>query len=339
MNATITVAFINGLEFGTALPEIFGPLRFEFDFKPSRDPMLCVSGPYGWEQPPKGAVHVGYLCENIQPDPTRFDWCFGTWTEDSVGLPRYTRIEWHGFNPANLVKSASPVERWLREKSRFCNFLYANRVPFRESFCRALAHYKPVDCPGASLHNMDPIDDGRPDADKYTRKRDFLRRYKFTIAFENSWAPGYHTEKILDPMMAGSIPIYWGDPLIARHFNPASFVDVQRLIAPPSRALYRLLRRCGVRTWRDCQPRRFSSASARLARKSHATAARAADALLRVRGWDAVVAEVRRLDRDDAAYAAMLAQPWLPGNRPPATNAMHQRWREILQRIAARCPR
>jgi len=53
----------------------------------------------------------------------------------------------------------------------------------------------------------------------------FLRNYKFTIAFENSSHPGYTTEKILHPFVANSIPIYWGNPLVAKDFNPKSFIN------------------------------------------------------------------------------------------------------------------
>jgi hypothetical protein len=53
----------------------------------------------------------------------------------------------------------------------------------------------------------------------------FLSRYKFTIAFENSSYPGYTTEKIYHPMVAGSLPVYWGNPQIHREFNPKSFVN------------------------------------------------------------------------------------------------------------------
>ena len=35
-----------------------------------------------------------------------------------------------------------------------------------------------------------------------------------TIAFENSSFPGYTTEKIFEPMLEGSIPIYWGNPRV-----------------------------------------------------------------------------------------------------------------------------
>ena len=53
-----------------------------------------------------------------------------------------------------------------------------------------------------------------------------LAPYKFAVAFEHSpRAPGYVTEKLVNAMLAGALPIYDGPPAAARWFNPASFVD------------------------------------------------------------------------------------------------------------------
>jgi hypothetical protein len=56
-------------------------------------------------------------------------------------------------------------------------------------------------------------------------KMSFIRPYKFTIAFENASHPGYVTEKLPQPMWAGSLPIYWGDPTVHLDFNPRSFLN------------------------------------------------------------------------------------------------------------------
>lgn len=180
---------------------------------------------------------------------------------------------------------------------------------------------------------MPPIDDA-VSAGKWTRKRDFLAAYKFTIAFENSRAPGYYTEKILDPMLAGSIPVYWGDPGIASHFNPRSFLSVDTLLSPPNETIDRLLRRLGRRTFRDYCPGIYTGLLDRLRRRGHRLASDTANALLRRQGWNLLVEAIRVLDQDDDLYAAMLAEPWLPDNRPPARNPMHESWRRILNQCA-----
>lgn len=42
--------------------------------------------------------------------------------------------------------------------------------------------------------------------------------YRYSVVIENSRSPGYFTEKIIDSLLAWSIPIYWGDPEIGRVF-------------------------------------------------------------------------------------------------------------------------
>jgi alpha(1,3/1,4) fucosyltransferase len=57
-------------------------------------------------------------------------------------------------------------------------------------------------------------------------KHAVLREYRFNIAFENSVAPGYTTEKIFEPLICNTIPIYWGDPFVTNDFNPGAFINV-----------------------------------------------------------------------------------------------------------------
>jgi hypothetical protein len=45
-------------------------------------------------------------------------------------------------------------------------------------------------------------------------KADVFRRYKFALVFENQRQPGYVTEKFLDCLLDGTVPIYWGDPTL-----------------------------------------------------------------------------------------------------------------------------
>lgn len=55
-----------------------------------------------------------------------------------------------------------------------------------------------------------------------------VQKCKFTIAFENESENGYCTEKLIQPLLNGSIPIYWGDPSAREDFNPDCFIDVHR---------------------------------------------------------------------------------------------------------------
>jgi hypothetical protein len=71
------------------------------------------------------------------------------------------------------------------------------------------------------------------------RKRDVMRQYKFCICYENASYPGWLTEKMLDAMFAGSVPVYQGDPEVAKLVPPAAFIDKRNF--PDYDALYAYL--------------------------------------------------------------------------------------------------
>ena len=52
-----------------------------------------------------------------------------------------------------------------------------------------------------------------------------ISNYKFSLCYENSITPGYHTEKLLHGKIAGNIPIYYGDETVCKDFNPKSFIN------------------------------------------------------------------------------------------------------------------
>lgn len=113
---------------------------------------------------------------------------------------------------------------------KFCNFIYSNTkmgegALLRQEFCKALMKYRHVDCPGRVLNNMTAEELAPRDGDWATSKAQFLKQYKFTIAFENSLASGYTTEKLTQPLAAFSVPIYWGNPQVVRDFNPRAFIN------------------------------------------------------------------------------------------------------------------
>lgn len=164
-----------------------------------------------------------FTCEeNIRPPWGECDFAF---TGDRLNDPRhlrypiYARYLYHlkDHTGRTLVKHANyNPAAILKSKTRFCNFVYSNGgARERIMFFEMLSKYKHVDSGGGVLNNM-----GRKVGDKLA----FLENYKFTIAFENSQYPGYVSEKLAEPMVANSIPIYWGDPNIHFDFNPHSFV-------------------------------------------------------------------------------------------------------------------
>ncbi len=103
----------------------------------------------------------------------------------------------------------------------------------RIEFVTKLMSYKKVDCSGPVLYNMEDREDiGKVKGGKYidwrTEKLEVIKHYKFTIAFENERSNNYVTEKIFQPLLVKSIPIYWGAPNVSDYFNPKCFIDVTR---------------------------------------------------------------------------------------------------------------
>jgi hypothetical protein len=58
-------------------------------------------------------------------------------------------------------------------------------------------------------------------------KNETVSRYKFALCFENNIYPGYVTEKIIDCLAAGVIPIYLGAPDIKKIIPDTAFIDMR----------------------------------------------------------------------------------------------------------------
>ncbi|MFN9369460.1 MAG: glycosyltransferase family 10 domain-containing protein [Planctomycetia bacterium] len=164
-------------------------------------------------------VRIFYSGENVVPDWFSTDWAF---TFGHSSHPRHFRLPlWPLYlDPTPLVKPEADAAARAAARAgrrRFCGFVVSNPLcRIRNEFFRRLSRYKPVDSGGAIFNTL-----GHRVPDKLA----FLRECRFTIAFENESCPGYTTEKIVEPMVAGSIPIYWGDPLVGRDFDTRSFLS------------------------------------------------------------------------------------------------------------------
>ena len=107
------------------------------------------------------------------------------------------------------------------EKRDFCGIVATNNTfadPTREQFFYELSKYRHVASGGRAYNNI-----GQPDG--VDDKREFLKNFKFSIAFENSSYPGYCTEKLMQAFSAGNVPIYWGDPTAIYDFNEKAFIN------------------------------------------------------------------------------------------------------------------
>ncbi len=162
------------------------------------------------------------------------EWWLPNWKECDYALtPNYLEDDRHLRLPFYvpwregaqiLSKAGEDAEKLLAAKTGFCSFMASTNHPVKnrkrlELFQRIM-RYKKVDSGGRSMNNI-----GRPIPPGPEAKLEFLRQFKFHLAFENISLEGYTTEKIYDAMLARTVPIYWGNPRIAEEFNPGSFVN------------------------------------------------------------------------------------------------------------------
>lgn len=194
-------------------------LKTRFTIEITDKPDFLIYSVFGNEHKKFNCVKIFFTGENVRPNFAECDYSFSF---DFIDSPKSYRLPLYAWwAPANeLVKPPNlDVEKILSGKTRFCNFIYGNpNATKRIAFMQKLSQYKQVDSAGTFMNNV-----GRIVTEM--EKVDFIKDYKFTIAFENTEYPGYTTEKLVQPMLAYSLPIYCGNPLIDRDFNTKSFLN------------------------------------------------------------------------------------------------------------------
>jgi len=222
----------------TDFPGPFNPTRIlkllkaRFDVEEvNSDPDYVIFSVFGSDVlQNRNAVRIFFTGENVRPDFNLCDYAFGyDWLDFGdryYRWPNYQLYE-HFKEICQRGRSGLTRERLASEKRHFCNFVYSNpnAIPYRDALFHAVSRYRAVDSAGPHLNNVG-FTPGRPYKDDWPgAKVEFQRAYKFSIACENSSTPGYTTEKIVHALAADTIPIYFGNPLVAREFNPKRFIN------------------------------------------------------------------------------------------------------------------
>ncbi|RFZ82235.1 hypothetical protein DYU05_16605 [Mucilaginibacter terrenus] len=328
MKHLIKLRFQNGLNFSDFKRDVFdvNGVSELFNFEEAVHPDFVIFGPYGNDLPPKGNYkRIGYYCENIKPDLSICEYAFGVPREEEVKNSRYTRIQWHGTRPEDLLKPVNyNAKKILSQKTGFCNFLYSHRVPYREEFFKQLSKYKKVDAPGKSMNNMGSIDKSYTGS-MWERKRRFLGEYKFTIAFENDVYPGYQTEKLYDAMRADSLPIYCGDPFVGDIFDTSSFINVNDYM--DKHWINTKLSKFGLMDFEDIRPQYLNGPVHRIKRKLKSLAR---EKKYRKPDFSAVIDRIIELDNNPELYLKYLSEPWLKNN---VLQTSREKWAGIFNNV------
>jgi len=174
---------------------------------------------------------VLFLGENHRPERFGSDYSisFDPHTVSNFRIPL-----WQVFILNNSEIKAQLFNRTrfeISEFKRFCSFTISNGANFlRNSAYHILSGYKPVHSYGRYMTNsmdLQKISEG-----SYWRdaKNDFFKKvpHKFSLVYENTPYPYYCTEKLMDAFLAGSLPIYNGDPKVNEDWNEKAFINTQK---------------------------------------------------------------------------------------------------------------
>lgn len=165
-------------------------------------------------------VKIFFTGENVVPNFNYCDYAIGfhyiNFEDRYMRLPLWCMYK----EDLETLQKRKPLSRHSALKRKFCARVVSNKRisdGFRETFFDELSKYKTVDSGGRYKNNV-----GGP----VENKHEFLKNYKFSLAFENTSARGYCTEKLLQAFAAGTVPIYYGDETAVRDFNPKAFVNL-----------------------------------------------------------------------------------------------------------------
>jgi hypothetical protein len=189
--------------------------------------------------PERGQIRIFIGSEAIFPDMNLFD--FAISFDSSLSGERV-------FRPHTVVRFEKELQYGSLDSSQhisiedflkrpfFCDFIYSNGLahPMREKIYTDFSRRFPgVNSFGGRLKNIDLSDLGLSstqfNGDWRAEKIAIHQHHRFSLALENARFAGYTSEKILTALMGGSIPIYWGNPVIPEEFNPKRFVNISDL--------------------------------------------------------------------------------------------------------------
>lgn len=175
-------------------------------------------------------VKIFFSNENLVPN---FNYCDYAISQNYIDFNgrhfRYSPLSGRKYVFKNFPEAGN-LDRNMT-KRKFCNFVYKDNkmslegVRLRGKFFKLLSKYRHVDSPGKVFNNMKNVISPRT-GDWHSSKLEFIKDYKFTIAFENSNTDDYTTEKLPDALFTHSIPIYFGNPKVGLEYNKKAFIHV-----------------------------------------------------------------------------------------------------------------
>lgn len=198
------------------------------------------------------AYVVYYSNEPFFPDldsiDSRFNYSMGNFFIDKQNYTRFPSYYMYinQFIENGLISDFSFFNKENREiphKTHFCSFVSRGLNGRRGEFFHKLNKYKPVETNVFPYNNFNiPFDNSQFNSSK--PKIEFIKKYKFNLAFENNFRGSYQcfpnakvenghlldmggfiSEKLIEPFISGVIPIYWGSEMVSTEFNSKTFLN------------------------------------------------------------------------------------------------------------------
>ena len=168
--------------------------------------------------------------EAISPDMNIFDYAI-TYDDSMIYEDRVCHRPFSMFVAGGSeIQHGNQMSREQAQKEynrrKFCSFIYSNSNAYhvRDDLFYEISRYKKIDSLGKHLNNMGNHPD-RENENWFASSLKAKREYRFSICAENGRMSGYTSEKIISAFLAGSIPIYWGNPNVVKEFNPEAFIN------------------------------------------------------------------------------------------------------------------
>lgn len=171
----------------------------------------------------KWAYKINFVGEPVLPKSDKYDVVLTSINriENIVDLPlSIAYIHCNNFLPYLINRPTI-----TNVPTQFCSFIVTNSsCVVRNNFFNLLNQYKKVNSMGRFANN---IGQNIPYPYWSPQYFDVLSNHKFMICFENTKMETYSTEKIVNPYLGRTIPIYWGSHNIKNIFNPESMLFLE----------------------------------------------------------------------------------------------------------------
>ena len=200
---------------------------------------VVITSVYG-KTPTYTEKTILYTPENVRPNFYKVKFSLSHDRDSWMGRNHYcpfwlSKLAWPNYRPipetngiqTHQNESAMDISKLCKKrgisraefsKKKFCAIVAGNPETLRMNLYGFLKNYIDIDGYGYAFSN--PI---------LESKHDFLEQYRFVICPENSYYPGYVTEKLFDAWYAGTVPIYAGGIDNDKLINNRAFLNYNQI--------------------------------------------------------------------------------------------------------------